>query len=538
MNQQGFQLRMQKMAVLLSFAAVLLIIIHYFFLQSQSVSGDENWLITVESTHKISDTSTVISIQPPYESQYVRLLGRNLTHPGLRIIPPSANVINRRALRLKARQEGDYQVVSEFSLQYSQQAHFHKANMVKLTDKQRNYYLSASDDMKLAESSILNVLVELELDSLENPVIVTRITESVSGFVNRETHTVRPLSEVISTGYANQQEKALLMVALSRNAGIPARLVTGFELKDDPSASRHYWAEFYHDSGWQAYYPGRSHKGSVPLNMVAFDKYNQGITSVSTGGDFVEEISIELDPVTFHGQDISRGEWYQVLIFDRLQMDSRQQLALLMLLPLGTLICSIIRQFLSFRSYGVFTPTMLALAFIYAEAGTTMLLLFITLLLVYFGRPTFHMEMSRTPRLSIIFTLVATSMIAGVSLLDYFDIATDGQLILLPIVIITSLLDRFFSTIESSGYHTAFIRLVWTLILTISVLPVLQLEKLGLWILRYPEFHLFTLSLIIMISYTSLPKYSLPAWLSLLAEPRKKTDKETPQKTNREDEGI
>jgi len=120
--------------------------------------------------------------------------------------------------------------------------------------------------------------------------------------------------------------------------------------------------------------------------------------------------------------------------------------------------------------------------------------------------------------------VIAVSMVLGVSILDYFSLATDGHLILLPIVILTSLIDRFFSAVELLGYRTAFIRLAWTLAITLAILPVLQLYWLGNWILRYPEFHLFTLAAFILISGLPFTERKLPGWLGLLSEPAKKTD--------------
>jgi len=281
------------------------------------------------------------------------------------------------------------------------------------------------------------------------------------------------------------------------------------------------------------YHPGLGLRNKLPINFIALDKYGDGIVSASIKGiaadekdyAFTNDIMLERMPITTRSQNISQSKWYQVFMLDRLPADTREQLSLLMLLPLGALLCSFIRQFAGLHSYGVFTPTILALAMTYAEKETTALILIITLALVYFGRPTFHHEVSRTERLSIIFTLVATSMVIGVSILDYFSLAADGHLILLPIVIITSLIDRFFSTVEKLGYHTAFVRLVWTIILTLAVLPILQLSSLGEWILRYPEFHLITLSLLILISYYPFAKFKLPAWLGFLIEPEKKLTK-------------
>ncbi len=529
-----FNRSMQKLAAVLFFAGLLLVLLHYAFLKSQAVFNDESWLLVIDSSHQLLDDRTVINLQPPYESQYIRHTGRNIRYSGLKLLPPASSVEYRRAIRLKAREPGKHQVVAEFSLQLSSQDHLQKKRKVMLNEKQLEYFLQLSEAGRYAETALSSLLASKNMDKLSSEEIAEEIFQYVSGLANRENQNVRAYDDIIYSGYANQLEKMLLMVELGRYSGLPSRLVTGVELKDDPSAVRHHWMEFYLDDRWRSYYIGQQQKGEVPYNFVALDKSGKGIISSNQPYELEMEISIERNPVILQGQDAKRGEWYQVLMFDRLGVETREQLALLMLLPLGTLLCSLIRQLLSIHSYGVFTPTILALAFVYAEIGTTLLILFITLCLVYFGRPTFHREMSRTPRLSIIFTLVACSMIVGVSILDYLNIATDGQLVLLPIVIITSLLDRFFSTIESRGYHSAIIRLVWTLILTITVLPVIHMQQLGLWLLRYPEAHLVTLALLLMMTYYPMPSYKLPAWLKVLAEPVVKTRKSA----NSRDESV
>ncbi len=536
-DSTDFARNMRKTAVVLLFAGVLLVFLHKQFLNHQESFNNESWTVAIESSHFIEDDRTVIHIQPAYESLYVRQTSRNINHPGLKLLPPSANVESRRAIRLRAREEGRYQVISEYALQLSREPFVITTAPLPLSEKRRAYFLSITDVIKQAEPQLLELLATMELDGLSAEQIASRIFDRVSAKTHRERIDSRPLELLVSADAASQYEKSVLMVAMARLSDIPARLVTGIELKEDPLSTPLYWVEFYLDDNWKGYYSGPERRGDVPYTLVAFDKSGNGMVYSSEGGSISVDIVVERNPVSFRSPETGDGEWSQLFIFDRYPLETREQLALLMLLPLGTLLCSFIRQILQVHSYGVFTPTMLALAFVYAEFVTTLLILFITLCLVYFGRPTFSMGMSRTPRLSIIFTLVAGSMILGVSLLDYFGLAADGQLVLLPIVILTSLLDRFFSTIESRGYRSAIIRLIWTMVLVVLVLPVTQLDKLGMWLLRYPEAHLVTLSLLLMMTYYPLPSYKLPAWLGMLAEPEKKVRRSSRRKVDRDDDG-
>ena len=525
--------KMHRFSILLFIAAIVLMSLHYFFLKDQQIYSDENWLITFETIHTIKQADTIVSIQPPYESKNLRQIGRSVSHAGLHVVPPTRNTISKRAMRLRANQPGKFTTEMEYSVQFSKTPHFYKTNNQTLNTQNREFFLADNERLQLNNPSLNKKLLELDVNGMESDKSVEKIYKFVSKMAKRNSSSLREISIILASNSANHHESSLIMAAMCRILNIPARVVTGLELKDDLSSSFDHWVEVYINDSWIDFHPGYDYRDNLPINFVAIDKYGEGVFSATLKSrvlnaedySYSTDIMIERAPLTIRGFDGSGNEWYQILMLDRLPSDTRDQLSLLMLLPLGVLLCAVIRNIFGIHSYGVFTPTILALAVTYAEIETTVLILIITMLLVYFGRPTFDHKMSRTPRLSIVFTLVATSMVIGVSILDYFSLASDGHLILLPIVIITSLMDSFYSTVEKLGNHVAFIRLFWTIVLTSMAIPVLQLSWLGGFILRYPEFHLITLSVLIMISINSVGKHKLPTWLGLLIEPEKKANK-------------
>jgi len=519
----------RKIAINLSIAGFVLMLAHYVFLHYHREYNDENWKIIVDTTHFVEQADTIISIQPPYESKNIRLIGRSISHAGLKSIPPKRDSIFKRAMHFRAKQAGTYQTEIEYSLQFSHTPHLHTAGAGAPAKKHREYFLSDDEWLQLDNPALEAKIADIISDESDKEKIIESIFHYILKFGRHIDTSRRSVASILVTHSANHWERALLMVAMSRKAGVPARLVTGLELKEDPLSNQIFWVEVFLGDRWISYHPGYGYRDELPAGYVALDKTGNGIisghaaaASASAGYTFTNEITIERLPVSISGADMAERRWYQVFMMGRLPSDAREELSLLMLLPLGALLCSLIRQPFGIHSYGVFTPTILALAMTYAEAVTTSLIIVVTLVLVYFGRPTFHHELSRTPRLSIIFTLVATSMVVGVSILDYFSLASDGHLVLLPIVIITSLIDRFYSAIEKFGHHTAIVRLVWTVILTLAVLPILQLEQLGGWIFLYPESHLFTLSLLILVSYYPFGKHKLPQVFNFLKEHDKK----------------
>jgi hypothetical protein len=141
------------------------------------------------------------------------------------------------------------------------------------------------------------------------------------------------------------------------------------------------------------------------------------------------------------------------------------------------------------------------------------------------GRSLFPESITRTPRLSIIFTLVAIVLVFSVSVMEEFELNKSGKIILLPVVILTTLVDNLYRTIEERGIDIAMRRLLWTIFIMLICLPVVQFETLGHLILKYPEIHFMTLALFLVISiYKGRQLINLPI-IKLLAEPEKATKK-------------
>ncbi len=68
---------------------------------------------------------------------------------------------------------------------------------------------------------------------------------------------------------------------------------------------------------------------------------------------------------------------------------------------------------------------------------------------------TSEFDLERTARLAIVFTLVSASMSIVTSGLIFFDPSVDSIVVLLPVVILTMLVDRIYSVSDERGLHTS-----------------------------------------------------------------------------------
>jgi len=103
------------------------------------------------------------------------------------------------------------------------------------------------------------------------------------------------------------------------------------------------------------------------------------------------------------------------------------------------------------------------------------------------------------PRLSVMLTLVVICLVFGVSLWDYLGLAPAAHAVMLPMVILTMTIERFFLTTEEDGLRTALRLLAGTLALAVCCYAVLRWRAVGQMLLAYPEMHLFTAAVLILV---------------------------------------
>lgn len=485
--------------VLLMLASVILLARYYFAGFSQP-EDDGSWQVSITAEFTTKAEKASISLGYPYETSHIKLVSHRYVYPGLRFKRQESDLPHIR-YRFSSNQPGTYVVSQVYEVNTSTTARFYAPKPKKiLNDQKRSEYLQLRDEANTATYSKIDK--HLNLESLNKEQIIDAIFEYVTNLKSEapsKSKTIAPLDDIALDTHG----KAIYMVDLLRINEIPSRVVTGVVLQDDPVADLVYWAEAHIHGEWRSYNPAAGIREQLPVRYLALGKGVNEFMDARNVDDNQLNIEIENSPGSLMARTMKQtpdNKWLAFININRLSSEVRQQLALLLLLPLGGLITAFIRQILGIHSYGVFTPTMLALAITYTDYVTTLLVLSVTVLAVFIGRPAFQKSIDRTPRLSIIFTFVAVSMVLGISLLDVMSFEVSGHLVLLPIVILTSLIDRFFGVVEDKGFHIAMIRLFWTIVIAMALVPVLAFEWLGYQILLAPELHLYTVALLLVFA--------------------------------------
>ncbi|MCW8900293.1 MAG: transglutaminase-like domain-containing protein, partial [Gammaproteobacteria bacterium] len=387
----------------------------YFLGHEKLAGGDRLWRLSISaSTHNIPQ-DTEIKIYPPFDTDNIRTIQRNISYPGFKIRKSSNEDISQRSINIIAADKGKQNIFAHYLLHVSETAFAFSANNSELSTQKRELYLLDSALLQFKSYTVKEALKKLIQEQLEQDLLIDKIyrfSKAIPIYNGKDSANV---PQILTRYKATIYDRALVMVSLSRAGGIPARLVSGLILKDDIETLPHYWVEVYQDGMWSSYDVYYGYKKTVPHNFLPIRRNNKKILDITNG--VFTKIDYELEqefnhPYLQQKQKINIGSIFNLT---RLPLNVRDELAILLLLPLGALITALFRHLVGVHSYGVFTPTLLALAVVYANITTTLIVFIVVTSLAIGGRSVFPDSLTRIPRLSIIFTLIAVILTFSVS---------------------------------------------------------------------------------------------------------------------------
>lgn len=402
----------------LIFLAALMVVLRLVYFSSDMASGDKFWQLAIDMSFNARQNETIASISTPFSTAHNRLVHQAITHPGLKIRHSKAADNSKREIRAVATQNGPLTFSVEFYIHQSSTPSI-QINKTLLPTSLVELYLK--NEAKLNPDhpqvkALLNKLTESAEDRQSQILQIHEYCRSLT-FSNKNLH--RSVNDIIKNHKASIEERALVFVALAHAMQFPARMVTGFILEESLEVKPHYWVQVYDNSSWQSFDPYYGYRYELPESFMPFS-YNNTIVSLEKGDNLKIDYFLEEDLSAGLKIKQSQPHWISIFDLNRLKLETRSALAILMLLPIGILITAIFRHFIGIHSYGVFTPTLLALAINYNQWQTTMVIVMIIIFLSILGRRIFPKKLLRTPRLAIIFTFVAFSMALGVSFVDYY----------------------------------------------------------------------------------------------------------------------
>ena len=286
------------------------------------------------------------------------------------------------------------------------------------------------------------------------------------------------------------QQEALL--ALLRAADLPARLVEGLQLAESITDSTLTWIEVWTGQEWESLQPEKGEIYQKTASLLPLT--TNGLPAVRVINGELSEIRWTLNRKIItqwhmHFERILRSNRFldRWSLF-RLPPEFQRTFRILLLVPIGALMICLLRNLVGFPTFGIFMPVLMALAF--RNTGLLYGLgIFAGVVLIGYvvRRWISKLRLLLVPRLSVILTLVIIFFTVFALIGNKVGLRELMAVGLLPFVILTMTIERFFIIIEEAGAREG----LWTAAGSAAVATItheiLHFEPLQLTFFVYPE---------------------------------------------------
>lgn len=481
----------------------LLIATRHHARQSAKLAEEESvWNLTYSIDFEPVEKGASVYIYIPYETPHCAVRTLQPTNIGLR-----SEVRGNHIVATAPQPGGPYRITAPFELTLSPRPDMSRApEMEYLSPDARSRYLAADNKHSIpSESQAVRAVAQQAQEAGET------VSERVQ-WIFRYCSEISPgttgddPAQILSVENPNATPlgRSRTMVAMCRSIDIPARLVTGFEIKQQlRDVKPLVWVEVFMGQSWVPFDPNNGFTRYLPMNFVPVRR--GGDTPVRPHPEFSpSKVTAEYSIVRVEpsANVLRSGQRHPIQILDlsRLPVPMHKVLRVLLLLPFGALITVIVRNVIGIGTFGTFSPALLAMSFIYANWQTGVAIFLIVILAGVVSRSFLErLRLLAVPRLSIILTIVILCVVFGMSILYYLlpEVVTDA--VLLPMVILTMLIERFYVTTEEDGLAYTIQIAAGTLMVATLVYAVLAWNEVGQFVLVYPEAHLFTIAIFIFL---------------------------------------
>ena len=481
--------------------------------QTQQALADSQWRLTYDVSFEADpqvgeqESSATIRLGRPYPMPYLEILEEDPdeTNPSLNLESWQSSSSGNREFRYETRHAGKYNLTTGYKLKlHAGSSGIRRPPLQSLSRYREGLYTQSENDFPTKHPSVVKVLQGMPED-----LTVGEEIEWIYQYCLKELQSATEADEGDEVIWALEQRtsplgRAKVFVTLCRAIDIPARLVVGFELRHSYDAAPHVWAEVHRENRWIPFDPVFGYEREMPNLFVPIRRggadlihptgNKQGIKNV------VAKYRIQRMPPEAEVLQAEARQLSDIFDLTRLQPSLRDTLSLMLLLPLGALITAVFRNLVGLRTLGTFAPALLAMSFIYAAWGTGLVMLLVVIFAGLAGRSLLErLHLLMVPRLSIVLTIIILCVAFAVSLLNFWSPELTTQSVLIPLVILTILIERFYVTSEedSTGYAVQLV--LGTVVVAAFCYLLLRWDDVGNLVLVYPEIHFFTIAAFIVI---------------------------------------
>ncbi len=478
--------------------------------------GESVWKLTYFASFHARKAGAELQMAYPETTRHSTVLESPTTPPELDVVPyRPIRAASRKDLTLRTKKAGQVDCRVEFKLHLSRRADWRPDSVDKpLTARDQSKYLDKGRGIEVGHPSVAETVNRLRDGNPKPQELVERLFEHcLRSIIPGGDAASNDGTEALVRGTGSTLGRARAFTALCRACKVPARLVTGFEIKLGNTFRPHTWVEVFIDGRWQSYDLENGFARELDYNFVPVRRDGveliRAVNPLDTvdvaATDLVTRYTIEKLPAPPVATDPGTEGLLQIFDLRRLPVKLHEPIKVILILPLGALFTAFVRTIVGIRTFGTFTPTLLALAFVFNDLKSGICVFVVVLITGFISRTLLdRLKLLLVPRLGIVLTLVVMLMVLGVAVINHFHWNPHkGETVLLPMVILTNLVERFFVTSEEDNLSEAGRLMGTTMAMAFVIYLLLNFKNLGTLMFDFPELHFFTvIVLILMGRYT------------------------------------
>jgi hypothetical protein len=277
-----------------------------------------------------------------------------------------------------------------------------------------------------------------------------------------------------------------------RAAGLPAQVVEGLPLAESITGSTLTWIEVWTGQEWESLQPERGEIYQQPVPLLPLTTKGLPVVRVVNGElsevrwiltrEIINQWRMESERIMHSNRFLDRWSLF------RLPEEFQRTFRILILVPIGALMICLLRNIVGFPTFGIFLPVLMALAFRNTGLAYGLGIFWGVVLIGYVVRRWIDkLRLLLVPRLSVILTLVIVCITVFAMLGNKLGLREFMAVGLLPFVILTMTIERFFVITEEAGAREALWTAAGSAGVAMITYGILQLEPLQLTFFVYPE---------------------------------------------------
>jgi hypothetical protein len=205
--------------------------------------------------------------------------------------------------------------------------------------------------------------------------------------------------------------------------------------------------------------------------------------------DYACLVERTLPPEDGEGRQTSAlWRFFNQISLETIPPGQRQVVEFLLLLPVAALLICIFRNLIGIGSFGTFAPALVGLAFRELRSLPG-ILVFVSIVLIGWGmrRVLDRYHLLQVPRTAFLLTLVVIVLLLAIMAANFQELPWTQYLSLFPLVILTGMIERFWTLETEDSTSASFKTLLGTMLIATTISLVVGLRAVVKHLIGYPE---------------------------------------------------